>query len=337
MRSIVLALFAAVTLCGDAAAWEGHDWITREALRDVDWLDAVPPLAVTTRTDSLEALNPRYAFPSLGETPGETIAARAVLERYADEPDRGPDDDMLVSWQQLYLVPLAGHASRRYHQSSMPDWSVHFPLTHVAMGAAAERASLHFHAARRAFDRGDPYWGFRHVASLMHYAQDAAQPYHASASAPVFLLPGDQPPAAAIVMANYHALFQGWVHRRMDDSAFELARPLRGTAADAFRHADEGVERVAERSRELGLPLFGASVRFFDRRFKKAELESPGLSDLAQLEPAADAERLADCARRALGRAARATRGMLALIRPLIRERFLEPLVPRAAGRPGAP
>ncbi|MBI2943485.1 MAG: hypothetical protein HYY25_04730 [Candidatus Wallbacteria bacterium] len=337
MRAILAALCAALVLAGGTRAWEGHDWLTREALRDVDWLDAVPPLPVTTRSDSLQALSPRYAFASLGESPGETIAARVVLERYAGEPDRGPDDDMLDSWQQLYLVPLAGHSSRRYHQSSMPGWSVHFPLTHVAMGAAPERASLYFHAARRAFDRGDPYWGFRYVASLLHYAQDAAQPYHAGATAPVFLLPGDHPPAAAIVMANYHALFQGWVHRRMEDSAFELSRPLRGTAADAFRHADEGVERVAERSRELGLPLFEASVRFFDRRFRKAELESPSFPDLAQLEPAADAEILADCARRALGRAARASRGMLALIRPLIRERFLEPLVPRAAGRPGAP
>lgn len=335
MSALALAAFAAA-----AGAWEGHAELTRESLRDVDWLDAVAALPVTTRSDRIELTNPGYAFASRGELPGQTVSARAVLETYVDEPDggaNGPDDSMLLSWQQTYLVPLGGSSSRRLLQTFHPAKSVHFPLSAITLGKAPERAGVYFRAARMAFDRGDPYWGFRYAACLLHYIQDAAEPFQSSESSTVFMLPGDNAPATAVVLANYHRVFQGWVERRLVDSAYGLVQPLRGTQADDYRHPDEAVETVAGQSREHGLSLFEACVRFFDRRFRRAELLSPRDTDLAQLEPEPAAQKLAREAREALRRSARATRGMLALIRPIIRERFLEPAAPRTNGRPGAP
>ena len=323
-----LAFASLFLAAAPATAWEDHAFLTREALMDVEWLDAVPPLRVTTRTLSVDGVDDLYQYPSRAETPGETISARIVLERYADEPDRGPDRLPRVSWLEDFLAEYRGLRSQRHRHTHYPVWTTHFPLQAMEMGAAPDRAAAWYAASKTAFDREDPYWGFRFLAGAMHYVQDCAQPFHVSQSSTAFMFQGLGPGPVARVMANYHFTYQTWVARRLLDSSFKLGEALNGFKYDDFGTPEGAAAQVAEEARIHCQPVFDGCVALFDPRHSKALWNRTTVLDAAQLEPEPAAADLAKATRQALGLTGRATRGMLQMVRPLIRERFLEGLGP---------
>src|SRR5438132_6910 len=113
-RTLFFAALLAAVLAPAVRAWDAHDLITRLAIQDLTWLDSLPPIHVTTRTDKVPEIRQDYGFPYHGEKVGDTIPARVILERYASEPDWGPDQELHASWQQRFMGGYTGMSSRGY-------------------------------------------------------------------------------------------------------------------------------------------------------------------------------------------------------------------------------
>ncbi|MBI2944064.1 MAG: hypothetical protein HYY25_07675 [Candidatus Wallbacteria bacterium] len=307
-----------------AMAWDGHDRLTRLALADVAWLDSLPPVLVTTRTDRVSEIRQDYAFPYKGERQGDHLTARSILERYAMEPDDGPDQELRVSWQQRFMGGYTGMSSRGYFHMYYPSWTVHFPLPATAMGAAPERAALWCEAAKAALARGDTYWGLRYLACAMHYVEDLGQPYHATQTSTRFVVPTSPIAGTTKVTSNYHLAYEAWIARRVAEDTLELGQTLRGIDLEKFDDPGDAVRRVARKAHEQSGRLFGACIEFFGDRFHQPVDVPATEADLARMEPAGPRDRMIAATRPALALTARAIRGFLEPLRPAIQFSVLE-------------
>ncbi len=132
--------------------------------------------------------------------PGAQVAPLAVLASASDEPDYGYDIDLfddntdsarLGFGKQPFGNPALRVSSQApFHMGFFHQGAV---FNRLAPAFARSFAQLRVHQysslAALAFRSGHPYWGWRFTGLAMHYVQDLAQPYHASA-APGARLPG---------------------------------------------------------------------------------------------------------------------------------------------------
>ncbi|MBI3890541.1 MAG: hypothetical protein HY303_03320 [Candidatus Wallbacteria bacterium] len=317
-RRFSLSALATLMLASSLGAWDGHDRITRLALQDVAWLDSLAPVLVTTRTDRVGQIRQDYGFPYKGERPGDRLPAREILIRYAMEPDEGPDQELHASWQQRFMGGYTGMSSSGYFHMYYPSWTVHFPLPATAMGASPERAALWCAAARRALLRGDTYWGLRYLSCAMHYVEDVGQPYHATQTSTLFVVPRDPIAGTTKVTGNYHLVYEAWIARRLAEESLDLAASLRGTEVERGSDPADAVRQVARKSHEQATQLFPACLQFFSRKFWQPVDVAAAEADLAQMEPASQRERIAAATRPALALTGRAVRGFLEPLRPAI-------------------
>jgi hypothetical protein len=305
-----------------ARAWDGHDRITRAAIASVGWLDDYSHLIVTPFADRIEGIQPAYRFEFRGEHAGDTMPAREILVRYAAEPDWGFDQDLHASWQQAFMGGYTGLSSQAYFHMYYPAFTVHMPVPGIAMGAAPRRLALFQEAARAAFERNDPYWGFRYLACALHYIQDVGQPYHSTQTSVHFLDLNHPIDGTTKITSNYHLVYEGWVdhHMRLElraaaqtgrEGGFGFLAALRGSDAHTYPELHDYVEQVAHRSHRNASRLLRACVDFFDRRFKQPVDVAATDQDLAQIEPEEPRRRIVEATLPALRLTGQSIRGFL--------------------------
>lgn len=330
MRSILLL----VLLVSDVAAWSGHPRLTREALREVTWIDEHGEIPVTPFEDRIAGINPAYRFTFHGEEPGQTISAREILIRYSEEPDWGMDQELNVSWQQRFMGGYTGFSSQGYFHMYYPAFTVHLPIPGIPMGAAPQRTALWYAQAAQAFERGDRYWGFRYLACALHYIQDVAQPYHSTQTTLRFLDPRSPINGTTRITQNYHFVYEGWIERQLDrELAGEidhgLVTAVRGATTVTYDTIEKFVKKVAARSHGSASPLLKACLDFYDPRFRQP-VEVPATDqDHDQLEPAEARGRIVAATLPALELTGQSMRGFL----QLAREQLITPLPMRIGER----
>ncbi len=298
-----------------AAAWDGHGLITRVAIQEVEWLDQIPPVKVTPWKDTIVGIRQDYKFPFREEKPGDLLPARKILELYAMEPDEGPDQELNVSWQQKFMGGYKGLSSRGYFHMFYPGWTVHLPVPGIEMGAAPDRSQLWYDKSLEAFDRKDPYWGFRYLSCALHYLEDVGQPFHSTQTSRRFVVIRKPIEGTTKVTKNYHLAYELWVAVRMLRDELDLLKPLKGTDSEDFESPASAVRKVARLSHKHSAKLFKACIDFFDRRFM-APVDVPATeADQDQLEPVEARNRIIEATRPALALTGRAIRGLLGEIR----------------------
>lgn len=196
-----------LVFCAPLSAWENHSALTRLALSVLPELDKqvpVEPLSsfladagFADENDFLRRmeLNPTIRFTSrAGESAGDAIPLRRVLEAYADEPDHGMDQDIFAHYPNLWKEDYAymggllpGTPSQAFRHMFWPQGFFKAPANPAdnpvfearPLGQAPERSRLFSDLSQSAFRLGHPYWGARFLAWSLHYLQDVSQPYHA--------------------------------------------------------------------------------------------------------------------------------------------------------------
>ncbi|MFN4116290.1 MAG: hypothetical protein ACK4F7_07305 [Inhella sp.] len=132
--------------------------------------------------------------------PGQLVSALAVVASASDEPDYGYDIDLFDDNPDggglgFGVQPFGNPALRVSSQAPFHMGFFHQGAVFNSLAPAFARsfAQLRVHQysglAALAFRTGHAYWGWRFTGLAMHYVQDLAQPYHASA-APGARLPG---------------------------------------------------------------------------------------------------------------------------------------------------
>lgn len=123
--------------------------------------------------------------------PWQPVSALAVLASACDEPDYGLDVDLFDEQGSDYGLgpqPFGNPAIRISSQAPFHMGFFHQGAVFNRLAPAFTRsfAPLRFHQystlAALAFRSGHPYWGWRFSGLALHYVQDLAQPYHASAA-----------------------------------------------------------------------------------------------------------------------------------------------------------
>ncbi|MEW6264769.1 MAG: hypothetical protein AB1641_16980 [Thermodesulfobacteriota bacterium] len=97
---------------------------------------------------------------------GTTIPPWQILVLYATEPDLMLDCDLELHWTQRFT---GGSHGLRHMQ---------FRAWGLNIGRAARSLHLHRQAARRAFELGYEYWGWRYLSRATHYLADLGHPFH---------------------------------------------------------------------------------------------------------------------------------------------------------------
>jgi hypothetical protein len=192
-----------------ALAWDGHEAITRLALRDLAALKG-RTVPVTSFQDFLRAVHvgnalafneelrirKDYGFAfKQGEAAGKSVPLLDVLSFYSDEPDWGMDQELfgndqypeLWKFELLFMGGKRGLSSQSFRHMYWRTFDPFHPLTTFklpkvipSMGEAPARAALFIDWSRRAKSQGHAYWAARFLANSLHYLQDCAQPYHAT-------------------------------------------------------------------------------------------------------------------------------------------------------------
>ncbi|MCB0416242.1 MAG: hypothetical protein KDD39_01245 [Bdellovibrionales bacterium] len=251
MRLLLLML----CLPASAFAWDHHDWLTENSLKSLSLGDA------TAVYESLEAalqrsgtglsvrdtegllsdlkLNTRYTFPNkLEEQSGATVFVKAILAKYADEPDWGADQDLFEKdqypelWTEdtPYVSQKTGLGSQgfrhMYFSGKMNWWEpiASFQIPQHAIGEAPGRAQTYWDLAQAMKRAGAHYWAYRFLAWSLHYVQDLFQPFHSRQTPSKnfiefklkwWVLPGIDIEATADQIAYYHLGYEAWVTREL--------------------------------------------------------------------------------------------------------------------------
>jgi hypothetical protein len=109
---------------------------------------------------------------------GKYTTALEVLSVYSDEADWLMDDgverlaDAAPSIGKT--VGTATRVFRHFWYEGDPD----VPADVRRAQELDERVALFLKLSRRAFELSEPYWGYRFLASALHYLQDITQPFH---------------------------------------------------------------------------------------------------------------------------------------------------------------
>lgn len=173
LYAVFLLGLAMVSLGGSPTrAWDGHEVITREALRGLEELAAFDAVEVTPYTYGeldRSPYSPQFKVVYKFEKIGDRVSAREILAAYASEPDWNMDTDLSLS----PLQKLTGGSQGWRHQRYTLLGGL------IALGEGPERAEHFYRPALTAYQKGDLYWAFRFLARALHYLQDLNHPLHA--------------------------------------------------------------------------------------------------------------------------------------------------------------
>lgn len=187
------------------APWFSHEYITYFAVRALDGLASLPPVAVKPRPpfgdkvwpvgpkhidiykesyQERRHLDPVWSFDYKKrngdfalEPPSEkTIEPWKVLVIYSTEPDLDLDHDLAVHKNQK--ITGGSHGWRH----------MEFRLLTSTFGAAPQSFRVHKDFAALAFENGNDYWGWRYLSRCCHYLADLGNPFHVRVLPAFFLM-----------------------------------------------------------------------------------------------------------------------------------------------------
>lgn len=175
---IILLFIFSLLLPQQLLAWSIHGEMTKIVLDSLPWINRYKDITITQYSYNDNSLyNPKYKIPYLEGDIGEKIDARTILSLYVDEPDWGMDEGLSLNSAQV----LTGGSQGWRHQYFLLFGGF------IKLGEAPSRATHFYNMARLAFEKHDPYWGFRFLARSLHYLQDLTMPFHANPG-PVLIL-----------------------------------------------------------------------------------------------------------------------------------------------------
>jgi len=105
-------------------------------------------------------------FPPDPKPVDNKIPAWQVLTIYAQMPDFGMDEELNLSPLQALIGNSQGVRHMRYKIGIIEAFE-------------GNKSFVYFvNMSRKAFDKGDRYWGYRFLSYAIHYMEDLFQPYH---------------------------------------------------------------------------------------------------------------------------------------------------------------
>lgn len=232
-----------------ALAWDGHEVITHEALRDMKALSAFNSIEVTPYTygDLDKSLyNPSFRIIYRFEKIGERVSALDILTAYAAEPDWNLDTDLKLSPFQALTGGSQGWRHQRYTLLGGL----------VAFGEGPERVEHFYNLALTAYRQGDLYWAFRFLARALHYLQDLNHPLHALPLplSDLVFKHRLQISEATTVAINVHSI-EGYFAHHLQEGAPSLLQALHGSETaqipSIVRHARKSNDAARKRAGEL--------------------------------------------------------------------------------------
>jgi hypothetical protein len=187
------------------APWFSHEYITYHAVRALDGLTFLPPVAVKPRPPFADKvwpvgpkhidiykesyqerrrLDPVWSFDykkrngdfALAPPSGKTIEPWKVLVIYSTEPDLYLDHDLAVHKNQK--ITGGSHGWRH----------MEFKVLTSTFGAAPKSFLVHQDFSGLAFENGNDYWGWRYLSRCGHYLADLGSPFHVKALPSCFLM-----------------------------------------------------------------------------------------------------------------------------------------------------
>lgn len=294
---LLLAIYCLVinVFCNNnACAWTRHNILTGASIQEISWLSNYELITVTTPNDQNSDLNPNYKplyinpepeqqvltppkfvyydlspknkYGFQGAKPGEKISAAQIIKDFSDEPDWGMDQKLDLGLDQKFMGGSQGYRHMYY-----PAYSWHLPKPFIAQGKAPQRATRFYQLAGQAFEKGNYYWGFRHLARTIHYIQDMAQPYHTTQTAWAFFHLFSLLDGTTETTKNYHFAYESLVARVLElETSGKLPKNylkvLEETSALNTTSVEELTLSIARESKKLSENTFSISIQLFGEK-----------------------------------------------------------------------
>ncbi|MFH1064170.1 MAG: hypothetical protein V1729_03765 [Candidatus Woesearchaeota archaeon] len=305
--NILICIIVAMFLLPTVSAWARHDIITKESIQDMGWLDRFNDLEVTEYSyadDSIRNLPLKYynedpAAPSVddftyyeleehmfyfkGSDIGNHTGAEQVIIDFVDEVDWGMDQELNLSWMQSFHCDSQGYRHMYY-----PAGTFHIPMGMAAQGATPERVVHFYGLAKQAFEKDDPYWGFRFLARAMHYVQDMSQPYHTRQFSWRQIVWTNPYFGTVQAITNYHFAYESYQANRLRLET-QGALPLKFVSAIRYslpiyvEDTDSLVENVAYRGYWGSSKTVKYSIDFLGKHYKNSDVVEMGSDEFFNL------------------------------------------------------
>ncbi|OFZ21074.1 MAG: hypothetical protein A2X94_07010 [Bdellovibrionales bacterium GWB1_55_8] len=260
---------------------------------------------------------------------------RASFAAFADEPDKGMDQNLDASFDPLnerrWMGGTTGSTSQGFRHMYFGGWRVSQPLTTFqvptqAIGQAPNRVLETARDARKLLGEGNRAEGLRRLAWSGHYLQDLAQPFHSVQIVHWRMVPwgaiGAWPPAKGFenlvkettrTISNYHWAYEGYVLYHLKEGAFDsclndpamITIQAPATALSSPDYPRELALAVADASVELAPELGRAEMEKYGTRLKESEIDLAHDKGNVEYTPRSAALDQVTC--KALANAARAT------------------------------
>src|SRR3989338_8997302 len=300
-----IILFVTLLSIGKSHAWSRHDLITLHAFEKVLWLEAYHYITVTPFESYLQKAYGKnfktvdfLRHHTLNETtkigfePGKQTSAKEILSHYSDEPDWGMDQNLDIHPDQKFMGGTKGPTSQAFRHLYWKAWSpaaplrtFHFPPK--AMGQALKRAQLYYDEAQKAFEGGEPYWGFRFLAWSLHYIQDLGQPFHSSQLLTPKFIDWNSIfnfnqliKRTTQIISNYHFLYEDYVVYKLEEEAKHPSDTpfISILKKDTFTYSSSAyliARHSADTSNRLSYSIGEACFTFFGKRFLESAIDVP--------------------------------------------------------------
>ncbi|HOT46577.1 MAG TPA: hypothetical protein PLM53_18430 [Spirochaetota bacterium] len=243
------------------APWFSHEYINYYAVQALPVLMALPPVPVRQdsgpddeawppgpnhvdlyreRYTDARRLDPLRSFDYAAkngdfsrEAPLHAIIEPwKVLVGYSTEPDLNLDCDLVLDKRQK----LTGGSHGWRHME--------FRVFGMKIGIVRESLRHHRDRARKAFNDGNDYWGWRYLSRCTHYLADMGNPFHVKALPAMYLL---RHIASArdlfTTVSAVHKSYELYVERRFREGFAPFGNALARGAAEGMR-SGTGDERA---------------------------------------------------------------------------------------------
>jgi hypothetical protein len=116
--------------------------------------------------------------PSNPQGLGKFTSPLEVLSVYSDEPDWLMDDGVESLGDAAPSIGKTVGTATRVFRHFWYEGDADVPADVRKAQELDRRVRLFLNLSRAAFGLGEPYWGYRFMASALHYMQDITQPFH---------------------------------------------------------------------------------------------------------------------------------------------------------------